>query len=357
MTKFYFHATTNGAAGLPTNEQSSLTVDNNGDAVTVNRKMDTTIGSSQTNRNCSTNASSSAQVSRFSRFVSPVLSVTSITAQTWNYAFAVSEDNVNANFPCSSTGKDIWVNVFVWNTNTQTKVGNIIDGVTSTGSFDEPSTAAQETSVYGQFGGSAVNSIPSGSVIVYEAIFQITQNNSTARTLTFHYDGANENNANGNTVSNHASYIETPQTVTFGGGNVVKTLTNTVTISSTVAKSKAKKPILAAQTVLISSTPNRLANKKRTLVAETVSIDTDPGSPSFIKAKNIAKAVPSDTITIASTVAFQRIRYRPIAQTVTINSTVDYLQHPKKFRAFLFETVILDTIAKRKSAKKRAILN
>jgi hypothetical protein len=359
LTKLYFRDTLNGGAGLPTNKQSSLTVDNNGDAVTVNRKLDTVIGSSQISKNCATNASSSTQVSRFTRFVSPVLGVTSIAANTWNYAFAVAEDNVNANFPTSTqNGRDIWVNVFVWNTTNSTKVGDIIDGLGGAGSeYQEPTTAAQETSVFGTFAGSAVNSIPAGSVICYEAIFQFQQNNATARTITLYYNGATETNNNGTTVSNHASYIETPQALTFSGGNVVKTIASTVTLSQTLARSKGRKVApTAAETVTVSSTPTIRRTKNRALAAETVTVSTDAASPSFIKAHNINKPL-TETVTVSSTASFTRMRNRASSDLVHITDSVDYLQHPKKFHALLTETVLLHQTASRTSGKKRTVLN
>ena len=233
MTKLYFHNATSGLSSLPTTEQSSLTVDNNSDPLTTNRTLSSTIGSSQVSLTCNTNASTSAQVAWFSRFVSPIITNTSISANTWNYAFAVNESNVNANFPCSSTGKQIWVNAYVWNTGSGTKVGNIIDGLShSPGDFNEPTVAATETSVFGTFDGSLVSSIPSNCVIVYEAIFQFTQNNATARTIALFYDGTTETNANGTTVSNHASYIETPQTITFSSGSINMTQSAAKTYSN-----------------------------------------------------------------------------------------------------------------------------
>src|SRR4249920_513316 len=100
MTKLYFHATANNATGLPTSEQSSLTVDNYGDSAATNRTMSDTIGTSQNSLASITTSTTSAQVEHFSRFVTRTFSNTSISANTWNYAFAVEQDNVNANFPC-----------------------------------------------------------------------------------------------------------------------------------------------------------------------------------------------------------------------------------------------------------------
>lgn len=358
MTKLYFHNTTSGLGGLPTTEQSSLSVDKNSDALTVNRTMSPTIGSSQVSKVCATNASTSAQVVYFTRFVSNVLGVTSIATNTWNYAFAVAEDNVNANFPCSGDGKTISVSVYVWNTTNGTKVGDILNG-DSNADYNEPNSTSTETTLFGTFHGTAVNSIPAGSVLVYEAIFQISQNNSTARSLTYYYDGDTETNTNGDTVTNHASYIETPQTLTFAGGNVVKTLTSTVTISSTVARRTTKARAVPTQTVSVTG-PQTLAmlrNKKRAPPAETVTIATDPSSPSFIKAHNIAKAVPAETITVSSTVGFTRMRNRALAELVHVTDSVDYLQHPKKFKAIINQSVLLFQMLGRTVGKKRTVLN
>ena len=354
MTKLYFHATANNAAGLPTTEQSTLTVDNNGDSAATNRTMDVNIGTSQNSIDCATNASTSAQVCHFTRFVTRTFSDTSISANTWNYAFAVAEDNVNANFPCSASGKSITVCVYVWNPATQTKVGDILDG-SSNANFNEPSSSATETSVFGTFAGAAVNSIPSGCVIVYECIFQITQNNATARTLTFYYDGTTENNANGNTVSNHASYIETPQTITFQN-NAVKAITSTVTISTaSLTRKKSGIKAVPAQTVSLSTASlTRLGAKKRT-VTDAVTIASTPVQ---ILAHNKTAAPPAETVTIGAVAPTQlRSRVRVINTNVSISSTPTYIQVPNRPVRRLTENILINSTVVRKGTKKRTLLN
>jgi hypothetical protein len=353
MTKLYFHATANNATGLPTSEQSSLTVDNNGDSASTNRTMNDTIGTSQNSLACITTSTTSAQVEHFSRFVTRTFSNTSISANTWNYAFAVEQDNVNANFPCSSSGKAIWVSVYVWNPATQTKVGNIIDGV-SNADFDEPSSSATEISVFGTFSGAAVNSIPSGCVIVYECMFQITMNSAAVRNLIFYYDGPTENNANGNTVSNHASYIETPQTITFQN-NAVKAITSTVTIGA-VAPTRKKGSVKPITTTVTSSTSSLviLRAKKRTITTTVIISST----PAQILAHNIIKAVPAETVTIGA-VAPTRTKtwVRKLVETITISSTPTHKEVPYRPFRNIIETVTINSILTRLSAKKRQLLN
>lgn len=354
MTKLYFHATNNAQAGLPTVEQSSLTIDNNGDTASKNRVMDATAGTAENTIDCGTSASTSAQVCHFTRFCSKPFANTSISANTWNYVFGAEEDNVNANFPCSASGKDIWVTVYVWNPNTSTKVGNVIDGLTSTGSYDEPTASASPTVVSGTFAGSAVNAIPSGCVLVYECMFQITHNNATARTLTFHYDGPTVDTTSGDAFSNNASFIETPQTLTFQT-NAVKALTSTVTIGS-VAPTRRKSAVKAvpAQTVTTSTASlNRLTTKKRT-VTDTVAILSTPVQ---ILAHNKVVAPPAETVTISSTPTQLRSRVRTINQTITILSTPTYIQVPNRPTRRLTESVIINSLLTRKSNKRRTLLN
>ena len=357
MTKFYFRNTTSGLSGLPTGSQSSLSIDNNDDSVTINRLLSTTIGSSQTSKICNTRTSTSSQVAYFTRFVSPVLSSTSISANTWNYAFAVAENNVNANFPCSGDGKSIWVNVYVWNTGNSTVYGTIIDG-TSNSDYNETNDAGVESSQFGTFNGSSVSSIPAGCVIVYEAIFKFSQNNTTSRTITFYYDGNTETNTNQDPVSNHASYIETPQALTFAGGNITKSISQTITSNGgSLSRVVGKKKAPATENITIGATvPTRRSTKNRS-TTETITISTGGGAPSYIKAKQVAKAPPAETVTISSTVAFKRIKPRTLAQIINIVDSVDYLQHPKKFTAKLVETVMISSMPVRKSSKTRNLLN
>lgn len=355
MTRLYFHAATNSITGLPTVEQSSLTVDENGDSASTNRLMDTTKGTSQASINCTTQASTSAQVAHFTRFVTKPFANTSIAANTWNFSFAVAQDNVNANFPVSGSSKNSWVSLYVWNPNTTSKVGDIIDGVTANGDWDEPTVAASEIVLYVTFTGAAVNSIPSGCVLVLECMFQITHNNATSRTITFYYDGSIVDVTSADTATSMASFIETPQTLTFQT-NAVKAITSTVTIGA-VAPTRRKSAIKAIPTtVTISSpAPTHLMAKKRAITTETVTIVSTPAQI-LSHHKNVAP--PAETITISTPSLTQlRSRVRVIVTTITILSTVTYRQVPNRPVRRLTETIVINSILTRKNAKKRSLLN
>lgn len=188
--------------------------------------MNTTIGISQTSIVFVQNNIASAQNYYFTRFVSQQLSgISSITAQTWTYNFAATETSGNANFPLSSIGS-VRIMAYVWRPGTQTKVGDILDG-TSTAGVQE-GTAGAQRSHNATFTGSAVASVADGDVICFEVWFQITQTGTAGPyTDTFYYDGTTVTTTENTTVSNHASFIETPQTLTFGaaGGPVDCTVT------------------------------------------------------------------------------------------------------------------------------------
>jgi hypothetical protein len=223
-TRLYFHAATSGLSNLPTTEQSSLTSSLNADAQTVNRTMDTNIGTAQTTLSVNTAATASLQTLYFTRFVSDTLSgITSITAQTWTYNFSATQAATAGNFPCAGTAA-VRVMAYVWRPGTG-KVGNILDGNTAATVVE--GGASVQKSHNPSFTGSLVSSVQDGDVICFEVWFQITQDVGISRLDVFQYDGTTVTTTEGTTVSNHASFIETPQTLTFGaaGGPVDCTVT------------------------------------------------------------------------------------------------------------------------------------
>jgi hypothetical protein len=216
LTKLYFHAASSTLTNLPTATQSATVSDKDVDAQTVNRTMSPSKGVSQTSLVLSSLANTSSNDYFFAKFVSePLRGVTSISANTWNYAFAAAENNANANYPNGGSNLSVPTVAYVWRPSTQTKVGNIVDVVNSGATFSEPAAINTETSEFGTFAGSAVASVQDDDVIVFEYWARTTQGTATARNDTFYYDGTTETNNTGTTVSSHASYIETPQALRF----------------------------------------------------------------------------------------------------------------------------------------------
>jgi hypothetical protein len=132
-SKLYFHAASSILANLPTTEQSTLTADTvKADALTVNRTMDTFIGTTQATLTIASTGDTNAHNYYFSRFISNPLNQSGVAANTWSYNFAAYESNAAANFPCSGTST-VYVNCYVWRPSNQSKVGTILDGASVSG--------------------------------------------------------------------------------------------------------------------------------------------------------------------------------------------------------------------------------
>jgi hypothetical protein len=189
--------------------------------------MNTTIGTSQVSKAIATNASTSLQNLYYARFISMPLGSQTISANTWDYNFAAQCNNLNANFPVNTTGP-VYINCYVWRPSTGAKVGTILEG-NSASDFAEVSAASAEKVANGTFSGSSL-AIQNDDVLVFEMIFQVTQGSANARTDTVYYDGTTENTTDNTTVSNHASFIQTPQTLSLAtGGGAEDTTPNGIT--------------------------------------------------------------------------------------------------------------------------------
>lgn len=193
--------------------------------------MDTTIGTSQTQILIVSAASTSAQKYYFTKFVSRPLNMTNITAQTWTYNFAAQEELGSNQFPVASSGDDLYLNIYVWNPTAGTKRGTIFDTQTAAGLVSE-AAAGVEAVYHIDLTGSAVASAAVGDVIICEIWFECTQSSSTSGDNFFYYDGTTVNTTNGATVSNHASFLETPQNLTFAPLEIDMTIASAKTYSN-----------------------------------------------------------------------------------------------------------------------------
>jgi len=367
-TRFYLHNALSGISGtLPTGEQSSKTAFFNFDTTTNNRSMSTSIGTAQASlTHVNTTQSQANNTCYVTRFVSTAINQTSIAANTWTYNFAVklSVTTNTDDYPTNDTApKFIPICCYVWRPSTGVKVGNILDGNSATGVYTDignlgtPTTS--ESVEHGTFTGSAVASTAAGDVIILEAWVDAWLNNTTSVTFSYFYDGTTVNTTAGAIVSNHASFLETPENITLQSANqnITKSLTETVTVGATTPTRLKGSKRTATETITISSTPATLAAKKRALT-ETVAISTDPGSPSFIKAHNVNKAL-TETVTIGATTP-TRIKgaVKPLTSTVTINTPAPtYIQHPNRIRKTITENVSINSTVVKKSSKTRTLLN
>lgn len=172
--------------------------------------MNTTIGAAQTTVQLASNASSSAQNYYFTRFVSPPLDAQTVSANTWTYNFAARESSTSANFPCTGNNKTIYISCYLWRPGTG-KVAAILEG-SSTGNNSEQ--GANISCFPTSFSGSQVTA-QAKDVICLEVWFQITQGSATSYTDNYYFDGTTVNTTQGAIVTNHASFLETPQNLTI----------------------------------------------------------------------------------------------------------------------------------------------
>ena len=217
----YLHIDASAEAGtLPTTSQSARTAIFNFDAQTVNRTMDTIIGTGQTSITFAiAQTTNQNRACYISKFISPELNQTSVAANTWRYNFATKASVVTSvdDWPCLDAPAGTQnITAYVWRPSNGTKVGNIFDstvtGYYDVGNFRNNTTA--EKAEDGTFTGSAVTTVV-GDVIIVESWGSVYTTAATASTLSFFFDGGTETLVDGTTVADHASFLETPENLSF----------------------------------------------------------------------------------------------------------------------------------------------
>jgi|SRR5215510_1504171 len=213
-TRLFLHAATDSTTGLPTAEQSSLTATNNAEgSQTTNRVMDTTTGVLETSLNV-TIAGSAIENNYYTRFVTASLNMSSLSANTWTYNFAAREDDTSNHFPTNGTNGPIRINCYVWRPSSSTKVGTVLDG-NSASTIDEGG-ANDKLAHHVTFTGAAVASMTAGDVLIFEMWCITDSAASVGPECRMFFDGTTVNTTDNAAVTNHASFLETPENLSFG---------------------------------------------------------------------------------------------------------------------------------------------
>lgn len=210
-TRLYLHraAKSLGSGTLPSTEQSTLTQALLHDALANNKDMNTTISAvAQTSFSNSFAITSTSKDIYVSRWVSDPLGVTSIAANTWILNFACKSGDALCDYPVSSGSSTINVNIYVWRPSTNSKVGTIRDGTSSSNTGNGGETAEKVVNV--NVAGSAVT-CQLNDVIIVEIWLRATTVFNANYTCVFYYDGTTANTTDAATVSNHAAFLQTPQ--------------------------------------------------------------------------------------------------------------------------------------------------
>lgn len=200
-----------GFPGTPTPDY------NQEDAVTVNRSMSKTKGSSSVNMEWSTNSTSLTQMNYITKFISdPLKDVTTINANQWkgNFAELISSGNVSYNSVHFIGGA-----CYVWRPSTNALVGVIEDWAAFSNIAEPNATNVYKKMAVDWTNGTSnqVTGIQDDDVIVLSCYSRHQQSNSSSYTVGIQIDGTDEwdGSATNTTVSDFAAYIETPQDLTF----------------------------------------------------------------------------------------------------------------------------------------------
>jgi hypothetical protein len=310
MTRFYFHNVANATSGLPSSEQSTLTVGQSaegGTASALNKTMNTTIGTGQLSL-AMTISGTVAKNCYYTRFVSVPLFQTSIAANTWTYNFAAAEASTFLNFPVNGTNQPVRVNCYVWRPSTSTKIGTILDG--NTASTVTEGTNNQIRSQQTTFAGAAVSSMQNGDVVILEIWFIVTPQVSFA--ATFYYDGTTVNTTAGSTVTNHASFLETPETLTLAGAqHFDRTASDTVTLSDGVTRRKRAIRPIPGESFTIADGVSRFMDVGRAVTA-TLTI-----SAPAVRVYRTAKSIPQ-SFTIVVDALGEKLFHRVLNEDIII---------------------------------------
>lgn len=237
-TRLYFHAAANSGTGtFPSGEQATATATVSATGAATAKTMDTSVGASQAALSYTSSATTARQWVYLGMFISPTLNA----AQTVGGGAIIlngadSEANLASNAWLNA------LNVYVWRPGTGTKVGTVRDssGVSLGGTEPTVAPGEQVTHITG-ITSSAV-SAAAGDVIVCELWIDINvQSMGSAYANTVYYDGTTVNTTENSTVSNHASFIELAETLTFGYPNPITGSASAVASASAVELSSAIK--------------------------------------------------------------------------------------------------------------------
>ena len=204
MTKLYFNALDPASGILGTSTQSTALTETFA-GPHARRGMDVTAGTTQTSSSFNSDAVTSASRSMVAKFCVTALTVSTIDANTWEFAIANNETNLNAN---SFTA----LSIYIVRGPEVTVRGYIYDSTTNLGSEWDTTEHGRVSSV----SGSSVSGVISTDWLVVEVWRMATQGMATAYLQEIFYDGATDP-ANLIATTDAASYLSTPQDIFAAG--------------------------------------------------------------------------------------------------------------------------------------------
>lgn len=213
-TRLYFRSATNALTGtFPTTEQSAATAQATATGANTLRTMSTAPGTAQTSLAVTTSAVTTAQSNFMGFFCSrPLLGAQTVGGGAMILNGAENESNAAANWWINS------LNIYVWRPSTGVRVGTIRDAATvSLGGLEPTATNNNQVSHITGITSTAV-SAADGDVVICEIWVRATQGSAMSYTGTFFYNGTTVNTTENAVVTNHASFIELTENLTFKTG-------------------------------------------------------------------------------------------------------------------------------------------
>lgn len=205
-TRLFLRALTPDNSPGETERSTALPVGTFKDFLLAVRALETTKGAAQTSGGSASLAQTAHQDNFFTSFTSDPLTTQTIAANTWTIAIAVSEANTNAN-------SFLVLSLYVFRPSTGSVVGFIYDSDTALG---VEWAAAEDGQVITFSGVSVVAS--AGDVLVLEVWRHGVQGMAVGYTQTIYYDGTTD--VVDTTTADAASYLETPQILTFQAAGI-----------------------------------------------------------------------------------------------------------------------------------------
>jgi hypothetical protein len=209
-TKLYLHNLSNPISGsFPAVEQSALnTASFTATGANTLKTMDLGLGTVQSTLVGASLSNTTQQYGFMGFFSSPQLKGNqTVGGGTWTINHAQAESSLDMNFIINI------VNIYVWRPSTNTKIGTIIDSTTSLGG-QEPGAINSERVNFFNFTTSQVSALD-GDVIICELWTVFTQAAAAIKTATIYFDGTTENTTINAVVTNHASYLNITENLTF----------------------------------------------------------------------------------------------------------------------------------------------
>ncbi|MDN5845393.1 MAG: hypothetical protein L0H53_03870 [Candidatus Nitrosocosmicus sp.] len=243
VTKLFFHAAAySGGGTVPINQtggaapalQGGLSLQTYGqpgaDATSVSRSMNKTIGTNWTNFAITTIANTATHSYYITKFISDPLTAQTINANTWTFMTGIAETSFNVNL----IGY-VPVMLYVWRPSTGVLVGQLANNPTITG-YAEPDEQGPANINKITFPQASNLAVQQGDVLILEIWNRFTQSSATAYQIGFYYDGPTDlsTSSTNDDATNIASFIETPQDLTFttdpGGSPIDMDVTDTIVL-------------------------------------------------------------------------------------------------------------------------------